>query len=154
MSWADATLATYQDVLDRYANAYDLTGETVEADQQAKIEEYIGKAKDKIGRLLDVELRPRWAEIGVDSATDLKDLINNPDVFKHACVAWTLRLMFQDNSTQLEDFYDKMQDEFEKEFREEMNIAVALVEFDYDQSGDIEDDEKATGPIGNKFYRV
>lgn len=153
MSWASANIATTDDVRNRYKNVGELTGESVEADQNTMIDEYIVKAKDYIGRKLDVVLKPMHADYDYD-ATDLKDLISNPTVFKHACVAWTLKLMFEDNAFNDEDFNNMKMKDFEKEFEREFSIAKQLVEFDKDESGDIDQEEEAGGIGSNHFFRV
>lgn len=153
MAWASATLATNDDVRDRYKNVGELTGESTEAEQNTVIDAYIEKAKDYIGRELDVVLKPMHADYDYDT-TDLKDLINNPSVFKYACVAWTLKLMFEDNAFNEDDFNHQKMSDFEKEFKREFAIARQLVEFDKDESGDIDQEEEAGGIGSNHFFRV
>ena len=153
MAWASATIATNADVRDRYKNVGELTGESTEAAQNTVIDEYIEKAKDYIGRELDVVLKPMHADRDY-SETDLKELINNPTIFKYACVAWTLKLMFEDNSFNEDDFNHQKMADFEKEFRREFTIARQLVEFDKDESGDIDQNEQAGGFGANHFFRI
>lgn len=148
MAWASESIAVYGDVRERYENVGDLTD-----DKNTVITSTIAKAKAYIGRKLDLTLKSKHA-LRDYSETDLKELISNPSVLKYACVAWTLKLLFEDNSFNDEDFnYIKMKD-FEREFKDEFSTAVQLIEFDEDESGDISDKEKA-GSIGaTGFFRV
>lgn len=148
MAWDSEPIAVYSDVRDRYENAGDLTD-----DQNTVITSTIAKAKAYIGRKLDLTLKSKHA-LRDYTETDLKELISNPSVFKYACTAWTLKLLFEDNSFNDEDFnYTKMKD-FEREFKDEFGTAVQLVEFDEDESGDISDEEKAAGIGVTGFFRV
>jgi hypothetical protein len=166
--WSAATLATYEDVTDRYARAYDLTGETVLGNQQAKITNFLTRAKENIGRLLNAHLRERWVEMDLDTDVDIKDYIENPTVFKQAAVAACLAFLFEDNAFEEGDFHHlRMGDnafeegdfhhlrmgEYRQEFQREYKLGLSLVDFDSDASGEITADEKAVGPGGARFYR-
>lgn len=153
-NWAAATLADYDDVIDRYANALELTDETVEASQQTDVTAYIAKAKTHIGRMLDVMLLQKFAQNDYDATTELKDKISNVEVLKEACVAWTLYLLFMDNSFSEGDYNSMMQDEFKKEFDREYKTGVALLRFDQDDDGEISQDELAQGIGGTRWDRV
>jgi hypothetical protein len=151
--WSAATLATYEDVTDRYARAYDLTGETVLGNQQAKITNFLTRAKENIGRLLNAHLRERWVEMDLDTDVDIKDYIENPTVFKQAAVAACLAFLFEDNAFEEGDFHHLRMGEYRQEFQREYKLGLSLVDFDSDASGEITADEKAVGPGGARFYR-
>lgn len=151
--WSAATLATYEDVTDRYARAYDLTGETVTGNQQAKITKFLTRAKENIGRLLDAHLRERWVEMDLDTDVDIKDYIENPTVFKQAAVSGCLAFLFEDNAFEEGDFHHLRMTEYRQEYMREYKLGLSLVDFDSDASGEITADEKAVGPGGARFYR-
>ena len=154
MAWSDATLAEPKDVRKRYGRAGELTGEEGEAAQNNKLNEYISRSKEYIGRRLDVELKPLLREKSY-SAADLKDLISNPDVFKPACVAYALKLLCEDAILVSEEElnYSRMKD-FEKEFEREFSMSLRLTQYDSDESGDISDEEKAEGLSDTTFFRI
>lgn len=153
--WSEASLATYTDVIGRYSRAYDLTGETLLANQQAAVTAYIAKAKEYIGRRLLTDLRKLWVEMDLDTDAEIRDYLANPEVFKEAAVAWTLKLLFEDNSFEEGDYHDKRMRDFMAEFRVEFDLAMTLVEFDRDTSGDIDEAEKAGSGVSEyRFMRV
>lgn len=152
--WSATALCTYTDVTARYARVDDLTDPTSGQTAQQQVEAYAAKAKDHIGRLLDVVLRERREEITLADLADLKDAIGDLTVFKEGCVAWTLKLLFEDNSIREDDYNDKKMRDFQTEFKREYQIALQLMTLDIDQSADISDAEALAGPAGNRFMRV
>lgn len=153
MAWTDETLAVPEDVRERYPRVGDLCESTVLAEQDEEIEAYIAKAKKNIGRKLDLTLSSKYAGKEFD-APDMKDLIINPSVLKESAVADCLRLMFEDAESAEDDYNNLKKRSFEKEFREEYNIATALIIFDEDESGSGDKSEKTQGFGNNTFVRV
>lgn len=152
--WSEAALADYDDVLERYARAYDLTGETVEGNQQTKVTEQIAKAKEHIGNLLTLQMRPKILEMDLDADIEILDYIENPGVFKNAAVAWALMRLFQDNIYRDESYNYSQYELFRAEFKQEFDIAFGLMRFDTDNDGDIGQDEAARPESSTRFYRV
>lgn len=154
--WSGVTLCEHADVAGEYAKVYELTDETVKANQQTDVTAWIAKAQDKIGRLLDGTLK-QYYSINVGSYTaaeDLKDHISNPEKLKNACIFKTLELMFKNATIHEGDFNHVRQMENRKDFNEEFTLAVGLLRFDKDDDGDISDDELATSIGSNRMDRV
>ncbi len=146
--WSNATLAVEADVTSRYSRASSLlaSGET--------ISDFITKAKEEIGDALDVDLRQYRGEISITDVADLKDLIANPTVFKAAAVAYALKLLFEKNIFEAEDFHDRQMRIYTQEYREMYQRGLNLMQFDKDAGGAIEDEEYADGIPANRFRRV
>lgn len=152
--WSAATLATHEDVTSRYADALDLVAGANAAAKQAVVATYIVKSTERIGDMLDVELRHFIVEMDLNANVDIKDWVNNPAIFKKAAVADTLKLIFEDNIQSPEDYHDMMSKRFEVEFKEKMRIAMALIQFDIDSDSEIDQEEASGSFVGNKFQRV
>lgn len=151
--WSAATLCTYTDVRNRYSRAGDLTNESVTDDQNTAITAKIALAKIDIGKKIDADIRRLKANVDYD-ATDIKDLINNPEVFKEACVARTLNRLFEDNAIDEDDYNSMKEQQYLKEYNEFYDAGFQLLEFDIDESGEIEQDEEGTSPGRYRFDRV
>ena len=151
--WSEATLCTYTDVRSRYSRVGELTNESVTDDQNTEITSIIALAKIDIAKKLDVDLRKHKAYKDYE-VTDIKDLVNNPEVLKEACVARTLERLFEDNEIDEDDYNFKKKIQFYNEYNEMYNYGFQLIEFDIDESGEIEQDEEGTGPARNHFDRV
>lgn len=148
MPWSDP-IAIIDDVKNRFQDVVNATAD------DAEIQTYIDRAKEELGIRLDAELQSKWKEIpDPDSVTDIKDLIQNTDVFKRAHVALTLKLIYEDNSYNDEDMNAQRARNFEREFREFYKIGLQLMQFDLNQDSNVSMDEKAKSPVGNRFYRV
>ncbi len=152
MAWADVTLAEAADVRERYPRVGEICESEVKAAQDKEITEFIAKAKAFIGRKLDVIILSRYADREFQAA-DSKDLITNPSVLKDSCVAWTLKLMFENVELNEGDYNSVKKQDFETEFKEEFNIASALLKFDEDE-GQESDTQKRLGLAENVFYRT
>lgn len=152
--WSEIVLATTDDVVSRYERARELTGAVGGAAQDAKIVAQIAFAKSRIGKLLRVRLRQKILEMNLAADVDILDYIANPDVLKDAAVAYTLYLLFESASMSDDGYYYGMAANFQKFYREEFDIAFALIEFDENASGAIEQEEAAVGQSGTRFYRV
>lgn len=151
--WSEATLCDYDDVRDEYADVGALTGETVTNNQNTVITAYIAKAKVYIGRKLDVILRARHGNEDY-TVTDLKDLISNPEELLAASVAHTLHLLFKDNENSPDDYNAYKAEQYRLKFKDDFSDGAALLRFDADESGDIDQEEKAVGIGANRFYRI
>jgi len=155
MAWTDHTLAAAADVRARYARAGDLTEKTIVAEQDTEIEAYIARTKEFFGRMLDRHLLTYRQRLSLSDYPNLKDYITNADtVFKHAAVAWALKLLFEDNSVREDDYNAVKMREFEAEFKREWDLSVGLMEFDADASGALDDDEAGQGARSYRFDRV
>ena len=152
--WSEGTLATYADVTSRFADALDLVSGANDTVRQAVFTAYLVLSKTRIGDMLDVELRHFIVEMDLDADDDVKDWVNNPDVYKHAAVADTLKRAFEDNIQSPDDYYDMWSKKFETEFKEKIRIANALIQFDIDNDEDISQEEASGSFVGNKFHRV
>ena len=150
--WSDTALCTYTNVRDRYSRAGDLTGESVADDQNTEITAVIVKAKAIISKRLDDDLKRNYADADFDN--DLKDNIDNPEVFKEACVAYTLMLLFEENTIDPEDYSYRQMLKFQKEYEQFYNIGVNLINYDVDESGDIEDEEKSRASGRYRIARI
>jgi len=51
-----------------------------------------------------------------------------------------------------DDFNERQMHEFEREFKEEFNMALSQIQFDVDESGDIDQQEKAGGRLGQYHF--
>jgi len=155
-NWGTTVLAVYGDVTTRYARALSLTDQP-DSDptaQQTEVTGYIAKAKEYIGRNLDVVLRQRFATENWVATDDLKDNISNLDVLKNACVARTLYLLFENNTFNDTDYNYTMMEKYAKEFKDEFTIAENLLRFDLDADGDISQQELIQGFGSVHFNRV
>lgn len=153
--WSEATLAIHSDVTSRFADALDLVAGATDVAKQAVITAYLAKSKDeRIGDILTVELRHFIVEMDLDANVDVRDWINNPEVFKYAAVADTLKRIFEDNVQSPDDYHDMMSKKYEAEFKEKMRIAIALVQFDIDNDSELDQEEASGSFVGNKFQRV
>lgn len=151
--WSATDLCDYDDVRNEYEDVGDLTGETVTANQNTVITAYIAKAKIFIGRKLDVILRAKHSVEDYE-ATDLKDLISNPEELLAASVDYTLHLMFRDNETSSDDYNAYKGHEYLGKFKEDFADGAALLRFDADESADIDQEERSIGIGTNRFYRI
>ena len=146
--WSAATLATPDDVRDRFAAVDSLIKQTDE------LSTYITRAKDHIGRLLDVQLIHHRERISVADLADLKDLIANPEVMKEAAVAFVLMRISEANIIQEDDIHAFRMSEFSDEFNLEYDRALSLLQYDEDRSEAIDQDESAGGVAAYRFSRV
>jgi len=152
MAWATETLAEAADVRERYKRVAEICESESTPVQDAEIEGFIAKSKAYIGRKLDVIILSRYADKEF-SAADSKDLITNPAILKNACVAWTLKLMFENVELNEGDYNSVKKQDFEKEFKEEFAISSALLKFDEDEGAE-SDVQKRLGLAENVFYRT
>ena len=151
--WSETDLCTYTDVRSRYSRVGELTNESVAADQNTEITAVIALAKIDVGKILDGDLRKYKAYVDYE-ASDLKDLINNIEVMKEACVARTLERLFEDNAIEPDDYNAVMERKFNKEYKEFYDAGFQLIEFDVDESGAIEQEEEGIPLSKYHFDRV
>lgn len=151
--WSETALCTYTDVRNRYSRVGDLTNESVTDDQNTAITAEIALAKIDIGKKLDADLRSKKSFNDYD-VTDIKDLINNLAVLKEACVARTLDRLFEDNAIDADDYNSMMMNKLHREYKEFYNAGMQLIEFDEDESGEIEQEEEGIGPSEFHFDRT
>lgn len=152
--WSEITLATAADVVERYERARELTGVAGGAAQDAAIADKLNFAKSRIGKLLNVRLRPKIAELDLPAEVDILDHIANPEILKDAAVTYALYLLFESASLSDDGYYYSMAANYQKHYREEFDIAFALLQFDENSSGTIEQNEAAAGQSATRFYRV
>ena len=151
-NWSATALCVYGDVTSRYSRAGELTGESVENNQNTSITNYIAKAKSDIGKRLDADLKKLHADREMDE--DLKDNISDVAVFKESCVALTLAKLFEENADFEEGYDFKKMEQYYKEYYEMYQIGYQLMNYDIDESGAIEVDEKAQQSGQYRFHRT
>jgi hypothetical protein len=146
--WSEATLCESADITARFANAAKLlaSGESMSA--------FIALTKTKIASAIDVHLREYRVEIPVEDVADLKDLIANPEVFKDAAIAHTLKLLFEKNIYEADDVHSVQSERFMREYKEMFVQGLNLMQFDKDYSTDIDDYEAAKSVPATRFRRV
>lgn len=139
--WSATTLCIDADLIDKETDWPDWTtfGDTFRAE-----------AKRQIEKALRFAYRKR--ELATDEA-DVLDLISNPEELKDAAVYKTLELVAQDNIVVDGDRWTLKAKHYAKEFDKEWSRAVAMLHFDADESGTIEDEEKYTGRMGVRLSR-
>lgn len=150
--WSNATLATNADVIRRYPRAEDLTGKV--AGQKASIDDRLTDAKAHIGRILQARLREKIIAMDLAATVEILDYISNPEVFKEAAVAWALYLMFEAALHSNEGHYFEMKDAFFAEFDRQFQLGFALMKFDGDNDGAIDQDEAGAGLSGTRFFII
>jgi len=133
MAWAATVLCVDADVLEI---------EPTWVDWGAYRSDAIILAKRKIENRLRYRFRALQVTIG--DATDVLDLIDNPEVLKDSACYMTLFLCANANKISSEDIWATRAKDYRLDFEEEWSQAVAMLKVDWDESGDISDDEKYT----------
>jgi hypothetical protein len=140
-NWAAAELCTDADILALEATWLNWTKDT---------SKWRASAKSEIERKLRYILRQR--EIETDEP-DVLNLIPNPDVFKAAATFKAIELCCVSNITISGDGWDAKAKHYKKEFDEEFEVATAMMSFDFDESGTIDDTEKYQVDSSVRFSR-
>lgn len=155
--WSAVTLCTYADVKEEFPEKIGLdrlTGEASAADAKDAVEAKIAKAKERIGDRLLADLRDRIFSMNLDADVDIRDWIHNPTIFKNACVFMTLHLLCNANVMHPDDLYSAKSEYYLRQFKDEMNMATALVQFDSDDDAAMDELEASRSTMAFKLTRV
>jgi len=135
--WADTTLCTDGDIIGFESSWPEWT---TDADA------WRAKSKAQIEKRLRFILRER--ELLTD-ATEVLDLIANPEVFQDAACYIALALCATNNTTHPQDAWAAKAKLYDDKFTDEFDRAVEMMAFDEDESGAIDDSEKyqVTGAV-------
>jgi len=133
MAWAATVLCVDADVLEIEPTWVDWGGYRSDA---------ILLAKRKIENRLRYRFRALQVTIG--DATDVLDLVDNPEVLKDSACYMSLFLCANANKISTEDIWAARAKDYKLDFEEEWTQSVAMLKVDWDESGDISDDEKYT----------
>lgn len=128
--WSLEVLCSDADIIAREATWLNWTDDT---------QRWIASAKDAIERKLRHAFRDR--ELAT-SATDVLDLIGNPEVLKAAAVCKAIEMCCQSNITMVGDTWEAKMKYWARGFDDEFEMALGMIAFDTDESGAIDDTEK------------
>jgi hypothetical protein len=140
--WADTDLNLDRDLIEYETDAVTWFG------AQGSGAKWRSTAKNTIAQRLRQNLKS--IEVQTD-ASEVLDLIGNPEVLKPAACFLTLHLIAFDRLTSTGDLWDRKAEVYYAKFEAEMATALALLELDLDESGTIEDSEKYAAPRGVTF---
>lgn len=139
--WADISLCTDGDIIAKESSWPQWTTDS---------DAWRAEAKSEIETRLRHLFREREL---MTEATEVLDLIANPEVLTRAAAYMALHLCANSNITAPGDTWALKAKTYEEKFDPEFDRAVDMIQFDEDESGTIEESEKYQVTTGVRFGR-